>query len=43
MLWGYFAASGTGGLEHVQEMKPTDDQGVLDCNVQPIVQKLGLL
>lgn len=34
MMWGCFAVFGTGGFERVQ--------GVLECNVQSSVQKLGL-
>ena len=43
MLCGCFAASGTRGLECVQDiMKSADYKGVLECSVQPSVQKLFL-
>ena len=43
MFWGCCAASGTGCLECVHGiMKSGNYQGILDCNVQPRVRKLGL-
>ena len=43
MFWGCCAASGTGRLECVHGiMKSGDYQGILECNVQPSVRKLGL-
>ena len=44
MFWGCCAASGTGCLECVHDiMKSGDYQGgILECNVQPSVRKLGL-
>ena len=43
MLWGCFAASGTGGLDRIEGiMKSEDYQGILGRNVLPSVRKLGL-
>lgn len=43
MLWGCFAASGTGGLDRITGiMKSEDYQAILGRNVLPSVQKLGL-
>ena len=42
-FWGCCAASGTGCLECVHGiMKSGNYQGILECNVQPSVRKLGL-
>lgn len=43
MLWGCFAASGTGGLDHITGiMKSENYQEILERNVLPSVKKLGL-
>ena len=43
MLWGCFAASGTGGLDRITGiMKSEDYQAILEGNVLPSVRKLGL-
>ena len=43
MFWGCCAASGTGYLDCVHDIMKSDDyQGILECNVQPGVRKLGL-
>lgn len=43
MLWGCFAASGTGGLGHITGiMKSENYQEILEWNVLPSVRKLGL-
>lgn len=43
MLWGCFAASGTGGLDRITGiMKSEDYQAILERNVLPSVRKLGL-
>lgn len=43
MLWGCFAASGTGGLDRITGiMKSEDYQGILERNVLPSVRTLGL-
>ena len=43
MLWGCFAASGTGGIECIKGMMKSEDrQGILEWNVLHIVRKLGL-
>lgn len=43
MLWGCFAASGTGGLDRITgNMKSENYQEILERNVLPSVRKLGL-
>ena len=43
MLWGCFAASGTGGLDRITGiMKSENYQEILERNVRPSVRKLGL-
>lgn len=43
MLWGCFAASGTGGLDRITGiMKSENYQEILERNVLPSVRKLGL-
>lgn len=43
MLWGCFAASGTGDLDCIEGiMKSEDHQGILERNVIPSVRELGL-
>ena len=43
MFWGYCAASGTECFECVHGIvKSGDYQGILECNVQPSIRKLGL-
>ena len=43
MLWGCFAAFGTGGLDRITRiMKSENYQEILEQNVLPSVRKLGL-
>uniref|UniRef100_A0A3P9NV93 Transposase Tc1-like domain-containing protein n=1 Tax=Poecilia reticulata TaxID=8081 RepID=A0A3P9NV93_POERE len=43
MLWGCFAASGTGGLDRITGIRKSEDyQAILEQNVLPSVRKLGL-